>query len=130
MKIRAILGALVLASLPAMPALAENMTPEDIKKLVEEAVEKRRQEHERRDGGMQQGQGEAASAPHLRGLPVSTAAWLAAVAHVRHQWTDYHQLLDDGYDRDSARFFVINQTNAKLTEWRATRLLDPDGDEE
>ncbi|MFZ1772497.1 MAG: DUF2293 domain-containing protein [Rhizobiaceae bacterium] len=73
---------------------------------------------------------EAASAPHLRALPVSTAAWLAAVAHVRHQWTDYHQLLDDGYDRDSARFFVINQTNAKLTEWRATRLLDPDGDEE
>ena len=38
MKIRAILGALVLASLPAMPALADNMTPEEIKKLVDEAV--------------------------------------------------------------------------------------------
>ncbi len=61
MKIRAILGALVLASLPAVPAVAENMTPEDIKKLVDEAVEKRLQEHERREGGMQQGQGEAAS---------------------------------------------------------------------
>jgi len=46
-----------------MPALAENMTPEDIKKLVDEAVEKRLQEHERREGGMQQGQGEAASTP-------------------------------------------------------------------
>lgn len=50
MKIRAILGALVLASLPAMPALAENMTPEEIKKLVDEAVEKRLQDHERREG--------------------------------------------------------------------------------
>jgi len=50
MKVRAILGALVLASLPAMPALADNMTPEEIKKLVDEAVEKRLQEHERREG--------------------------------------------------------------------------------
>jgi len=63
MKIRAILGALVLASLPAMSAMAENMTPEEIKKLVDEAVEKRLQEHERREGGMPQGQGDAASAP-------------------------------------------------------------------
>lgn len=51
MKMRALLGALVLASLPAMPALAENMTPEDIKKLVDEAVEKRLQERERHEGG-------------------------------------------------------------------------------
>ncbi|GAB1724095.1 MAG: hypothetical protein GDA65_05370 [Nitrospira sp. CR1.1] len=50
MKIRAILGALVLASLPVMPALAENLTPEEIKKLVDEAVEKRLQDHERREG--------------------------------------------------------------------------------
>ncbi|MGB2724115.1 MAG: hypothetical protein WBC46_06095, partial [Nitrospira sp.] len=69
MKIRAILGALVLASLPAMPALAENMTPEDIKKLVDEAVEKRLQEHERREGGMQPGQSEAAASPQY---PVAT----------------------------------------------------------
>lgn len=50
MKIRAILGALVLASLSAMPALAENLTPEEIKQLVDEAVEKRLREHERREG--------------------------------------------------------------------------------
>ncbi len=49
MKIRSILGALILASLPVMPALAENMTPEDIKKLVDEAVNKKMQEHERRE---------------------------------------------------------------------------------
>ena len=69
MKIRAILGALVLASLPALPALAENMTPEDIKKLVDEAVEKRLKEHERHEGGMQQGQAEPGSAPQY---PVAT----------------------------------------------------------
>ena len=50
MRIRSILGALVIASLPVMPALAVDMTPEDIKKLVDEAVNKRMQEHERREG--------------------------------------------------------------------------------
>ena len=30
----------------------------------------------------------------------------------------------EGYDRDAARFFVIDDTNAVLTRWRATRLLD------
>jgi hypothetical protein len=53
MKIRSILGALIIASLPVMPALAENMTPEDIKKLVDEAVNKRMQEHERRESPME-----------------------------------------------------------------------------
>ncbi|MEK7236506.1 MAG: hypothetical protein AAB242_07790 [Nitrospirota bacterium] len=53
MKIRSILGALIIASLPIMPALAENMTPEDIKKLVDEAVNKKMQEHERRESPME-----------------------------------------------------------------------------
>ena len=50
MRIRSILGALVIASLPVTPVWAENMTPEEIKKLVDQAVEKRLQEHERREG--------------------------------------------------------------------------------
>ena len=50
MKMRQSSGLSFLASLPAMPALAENMTPEDIKKLVDEAVEQRLQEHEHREG--------------------------------------------------------------------------------
>ena len=33
MRMRSILGALVIASLPVAPALAVDMTPEDIKKL-------------------------------------------------------------------------------------------------
>ncbi len=50
MRIRSILGTLVIASLPVMPALAADMTPEEIKKMVDEAVTKKLQEHERREG--------------------------------------------------------------------------------
>ncbi len=47
MKMRSILGALVMASLPVMPAWAVDMTQEEIKKMVDEAVEKRLQERDR-----------------------------------------------------------------------------------
>ncbi len=70
-----------------------------------------------------------AGAKHMKTLPPTIAVWLATVAHVRHQHTDYEKLLVEGYDRDSARFFVIEKTNAVLTAWRATRLLDPDDEE-
>lgn len=53
MRMRSILGALVIASLPVAPVWAENMTPEDIKKLVDEAVNKALQEHERRESPME-----------------------------------------------------------------------------
>jgi len=70
-----------------------------------------------------------AGARHMRELPPSIVVWLATVAHVRHQHTDYDQLLSEGYDRDAARFFVVDATNEVLTSWRATRLLDPDDDD-
>jgi hypothetical protein len=47
MKIRSILGALVIAALPFTSVWAENMTPEDIQKLVDEAVDKKMREHEK-----------------------------------------------------------------------------------
>jgi hypothetical protein len=53
MKIWSILGALVITALPFTSVWAENMTPEDIKKLVDEAVTKRLQEHEQREGAME-----------------------------------------------------------------------------
>ena len=68
-------------------------------------------------------------ARHMKTLPPSVAVWLAAVAHIRHEHTDYERLLDEGYDRDSARFFVIERINEVLTTWRSTRLLDADDDE-
>jgi hypothetical protein len=67
-----------------------------------------------------------AGAVHMKTLPPSVAVWLATVAHVRHVHTDYEKLLAEGYDRDAARFFVIDAINAVLTRWRATRLLDAD----
>ncbi|QDY99338.1 DUF2293 domain-containing protein [Nitratireductor mangrovi] len=70
-----------------------------------------------------------AMAPHMKTLPPSLAVWLATVAHVRHEHTAYENLLAEGYDRDSARFFVVGETNDTLTAWRATRMLDPDDDE-
>ena len=70
-----------------------------------------------------------AGAKHMKALPPAIAVWLATIAHVRHQHTDYEKLLAEGYDRDSARFFVVGQTNTVLTGWRATRLLDADADE-
>jgi hypothetical protein len=44
-----------------------------------------------------------------RGLSTAsseTAAWLSLVAYVRHTFTDYDELLAEGYDPDSARHFV------------------------
>ncbi len=70
-----------------------------------------------------------AGSRHMRELPPSIAVWLAAVAHIRHRHTDYDALLAEGYDRDSARFFVVARTNEVLTSWRATRLLDPDDED-
>jgi len=60
MKIRSILGALVIAALPFTSVWAENMTPEDIQKLVDEAVNKRLQEHERREGATERREGTVA----------------------------------------------------------------------
>ncbi len=67
-----------------------------------------------------------AGSKKMKTLPPQFSVWLAAVAYIRHRYTDYDALLEDGYDREAARFFVIDSINEKLTEWRSTRLLDPD----
>lgn len=69
---------------------------------------------------------EAALARKLRELPPSIAVWIATIAHVRHEHTQYDALLAEGYDRDSARHFVVDEINEALTRWRATRLLEAD----
>jgi hypothetical protein len=62
MKIRSILGALVIAALPFTSVWAENMTPEDIQKLVDEAVDKKMREREK---------GERATEPKEGAPPVA-----------------------------------------------------------
>jgi hypothetical protein len=61
-----------------------------------------------------------------RGLRTSvpeTAAWLSLVAYVRHAFTEYDELLAQGYDQDSARFFVAEEIATVLGRWGVTRRL-------
>ena len=62
----------------------------------------------------------------LRTAAPETAAWLSLVAYTRHVFTDYDELLTQGYDRDSARHFVMDDMAAKLTEWGVRRTLGED----
>jgi len=66
---------------------------------------------------------------HLRHLPAPIGAWLAVTTHVRHNHTEYDALLNDGYDSDSARHFVLEDINDVLRSWQASRLIEPDEDE-
>jgi hypothetical protein len=60
----------------------------------------------------------------LRTASPETAAWLSMVAYIRHQLTEYDDLLAQGYDTDSARFFVLDDINAILGEWKVRRRID------
>ncbi|WP_365876585.1 DUF2293 domain-containing protein [Bosea sp. (in: a-proteobacteria)] len=65
----------------------------------------------------------------MKALPPSTALWLALGSHVRHSHTDYDRLLAEGYERDAARFFVIDQIDDVLSGWGCQRSV-ADGDED
>ena len=61
-----------------------------------------------------------------RGLnPASpeAAAWLSLVAYVRHAFTDYDELLRQGYESDSARYFVVGEIDEILGDWGVRRRL-------
>ncbi len=68
----------------------------------------------------------AADSSGLRMSTPDSAAWLALVAYARHARTDYDDLLVQGYDRDSARFFVADALRATLDEWGVRRRLGDD----
>ena len=74
---------------------------------------------------------EAARGARMRDLSPVDGAFLATVAHIRHRMTDYDSLLAEGYDQDSARFFVADTIDDRLREWGAPRGLNaqvPDDD--
>lgn len=62
--------------------------------------------------------------PVLHNATPETAAWLSLVSYVRHVFTDYDSLLDDGYDPESARYFVASDIEAVLKEWGVKRGLN------
>ncbi len=68
----------------------------------------------------------------LRNAAPETAARLALLTYARHVFTEYDDLLADGYDRDSARHFVLDELNAVLTGWGAAPIPEdaPDAGED
>ena len=65
----------------------------------------------------------AMDSPGLRVASPEAAAWLSLVAYVRHAFTDYDGLLNEGYDQESARFFVVSEITAVLKSWGVRRPL-------
>ncbi|KAB1078183.1 DUF2293 domain-containing protein [Methylobacterium soli] len=61
----------------------------------------------------------ALASPGLARAAPDNAARLALIAYARHVFTEYDDLLADGYDRDSARHFVLDTLNDVLTAWGA-----------
>jgi hypothetical protein len=88
----------------ALRRLAPRMPPHEFGAVVDHALDSR---------------GLRASAPE-------TAAWLSLVAYARHAFTDYDDLLAQGYDQDSARHFVAAEIDALLGEWGVKRRLAAD----
>ncbi len=68
----------------------------------------------------------ALASPGLRGAAPETAAWLGMVAYARHVFTEYDSLLEEGYDQDSARHFILDDLNAVLAEWGVRRRIGED----
>ncbi len=66
----------------------------------------------------------ALDSPGLRTASAEAAARLSMIAYVRHVLTEYDALLLQGYDRDSARFFVAADIDACLADW-GVRLREP-----
>ncbi|WP_373876134.1 DUF2293 domain-containing protein, partial [Methylobacterium oxalidis] len=71
----------------------------------------------------------ALASPGLRGAAPETAARLALTAYARHVFTEYDALLADGYDRDSARHFVLDDLNEALVAWGAAPIPEESADE-
>lgn len=65
----------------------------------------------------------AVDSPGLNVAMPETAAWLSLVAYIRHVFTDYDELMREGYDQDSARFFVAAEITVVLNEWGVRRQL-------
>ncbi len=64
-----------------------------------------------------------ADSGHLRHLPPSIAAWQATTSRVRHAHSEYDAMMDEGYDKDAALHFVLDEMNEKLSHWGCSKLI-------
>ena len=60
----------------------------------------------------------------LRQAAPENAVWLSLVAYARHVFTEYDDLLTQGYDRESARHFVMDEIAGQLRAWGVRRTLN------
>jgi hypothetical protein len=65
----------------------------------------------------------AMDSPGLSHASPETAAWLSMVSFIRHVFTEYDSLLEEGYGQESARHFVASDIQAVLTGWGVKRPL-------
>jgi hypothetical protein len=82
------------------------------------------------DGDVEMILDHALHSPGLKKSAPETAAWLSLVAFVRHSYSDYDDLLADGYDVDSARYFCREQINEVLATWQCPRRVGESDDGE
>jgi hypothetical protein len=68
----------------------------------------------------------AMDSPGLTGAAPERAAWLSLVAYARHVFTDYDELLRQGYDQASARYFVAEDIDVVLNGWGVRRCVTSD----
>ena len=68
----------------------------------------------------------AMDSPGLKQASPETAAWLSLTAYVRHMLTEYDELLDQGYDAESARHFVAVEMDEILSGWGVRRRIQED----
>jgi hypothetical protein len=85
----------------ALAALAPALVPKDRTEVVEHALWSK---------GLKR-----ASAPK--------AAWLSLVSYLRHRFTDYDRMLEEGYDVEEARYFSSSQLSKVLTDIGCHRQL-------
>lgn len=69
---------------------------------------------------------EIAARSHLRHLPTPILAWRSVTTHIRHNYTEYDALLEEGYDIESAKHFVLDTMNETLGNWGATKTITID----
>jgi hypothetical protein len=94
------------ALLRAVKTLAPGIPPKDAAAVVEHAL---------------------ASPGLKRGSP-EAAAWLSLLAYVRHNFTDYDDLLAEGYGQEAARHFSLEAMNEVLGQWGCRRrVIGEDG---
>lgn len=66
----------------------------------------------------------AQRSPGLRNASPEAGIWLSLVAYIRHTFTEYDSLLDEGYDQESARHFVLDEINEVLEGWGSPRRVE------